>query len=687
MTIRRTTLILALAALVAGAAPLAAQEREPGPPPFARASVATANDSISYRTKVMDGNLVGVTVTNYGFVGNNFISRAPSLEYPLGAGYEHLVRGGLWVGGIARDENGEFVGVTSATTDGAQGSASQGATEFTPAGTAITMRSSLINNDNYSQDAISELDAISVYSDRPAKRAENNGEDHRPMGIIIRQENYSWSFSKYQHLTIFHYVIKNDGPPLRDVWVGFYNEFASGAKKDQATWPPSGWYNKKWLEVDDTLTVANRDSGVRVIPPMLREHYCLTRPIPDGCELQRAPYWIGLKLLGAKGSAADTVVHKRYSLSAWGYAPGSALRNNDTERYALMSTGVMQPIEGDSLMPGGDPVSVLSIGPFSQIDPGDSIEVDFALVGGPDGITLDRRARDIQEHSRFAQRAYDRNYEIPVPPPPPNIRVVTRHNAIDVFWDDVPESTLDPTSPIPQDFEGYRLYVGSDRLNLTRLAEFDLSDAPHDTTGFNTGLASVRRDTIIDGHTYRYRYRISNLRDGFKYYVAVNAYDLGSDEVESLESGISKNNKVMAVPGPAPDESGTGDKVTVFPNPYRVEAFWDQGQQVRDHYLWFANLPAKALIRIYTLAGDLVFENDFDGATYSGTDARGVFDPRRELDVGDVRLSGRSWAWNLITRQGQAAATGLYMYSVEDRASGKRQVGKFLIVKSDREDF
>jgi hypothetical protein len=27
----------------------------------------------------------------------------------------------------------------------------------------------------------------------------------------------------------------------------------------------------------------------------------------------------------------------------------------------------------------------------------------------------------------------------------------------------------------------------------------------------------------------------------------------------------------------------------------------------------------------------------------------------------------------MITREGQAPATGLYMYSVEDRASGKRQ--------------
>jgi hypothetical protein len=41
----------------------------------------------------------------------------------------------------------------------------------------------------------------------------------------------------------------------------------------------------------------------------------------------------------------------------------------------------------------------------------------------------------------------------------------------------------------------------------------------------------------------------------------------------------------------------------------------------------------------------------------------------------------------MITREGQAAATGLYLYSIEDRDGGGRTVGKFLIVKSDREGF
>ena len=124
----------------------------------------------------------------------------------------------------------------------------------------------------------------------------------------------------------------------------------------------------------------------------------------------------------------------------------------------------------------------------------------------------------------------------------------------------------------------------------------------------------------------------------------------------------------------------------VFPNPYRVEARWDQGKLVRDHYLWFTNLPERCTLKIFTLSGDLVFESEFDGRSYHAEGSRGVYDPRSELDVDPPTLSGRTFGWNLITRQGQAAASGLYLFTVEDHAGGERHVGKFLVVKSDRED-
>ena len=125
----------------------------------------------------------------------------------------------------------------------------------------------------------------------------------------------------------------------------------------------------------------------------------------------------------------------------------------------------------------------------------------------------------------------------------------------------------------------------------------------------------------------------------------------------------------------------------MFPNPYRVEALWDQGKRVRDHYLWFANLPQRCTLKVFTLAGDEVFGSEFNGAEYHGEGARGIYDRRRELDVDPPTLSGTMFGWDLITQSGQAAATGLYLYSVEDHATGKRTVGKFLVVKSDREDF
>jgi hypothetical protein len=673
---------IALALLVAiamasprGPAAAATDDHAPAPAAPSAPPVVDA-DSIGFAVRVTDNNLMGITVSNYGFVGNNFVSRSPSMEYPLGTGYEHIVRGGLWVGAHAVDDSGSFTGVVTSAVDGSYGSSAQQATEFTPAGREILIRSSLPNNRTYSLLAVSEQDYICTFSDRPAKRALFNNEDHRPISILVRQENYAWSFSDYQHFVIFHYVIKNLGAALSDIWVGFYGEFASGPKRSYSTWPPSSsgsslgsWFSKKLIAYDDSLR-------------LFREHFCQSPPVPGACNFEIVPVWVGLKLLG---TAPDTIATKQITLAGWDYEPGNTTRDEDVERYAFMSAGTIRDLSTPDMQPGtGDPTNLLAVGPFapfpSFLASGDSIEVDFALIGGGE-------IADLQEHARFAQRAFDRHYIVPVPPPSPRFKVVTRDRAIDFYWDDSPEQFRDPTSPIPQDFEGYRLYLGEDRLDLRRIAQFDESTPPNDTTGFNTGLAGARLPTpvVIDGLPYHYRYSVPSLRNGFKYFCSVTAYDLGNVEIESLESGINQN-KLLAIPGPQPGER-SDHKVAVFPNPYRVEARWDQGQLVRDHYLWFTNLPRRCTLKIYTLSGDQVFDLDFDGDTYRGQGTRGIYDPQRELDVPAPTLSGSTFGWNLISREGQAVATGLYMFSVEDKATGDRQVGKFLIVKSDREDL
>jgi len=642
------------------------------------ATTAHAQVVPAYKVKISSNNLVGITVSNYGFYGNNFVSRSPSFEYPLGSGFEHMVRGGIWIGGISdfNDDKPHAYLVTTGAVDGSQGSASASATEFTPAGNTIVERSRLENSKFFSPDAISEQDFVCDYVDFPAKPTVTAGEDHFPLGVKVHQETYNWSFSRFKNFLAVHLVITNAGRTLDSLYVGLYEELASGNKNAYSSWPPSAaaggtlgaWFNKKLMRWDDPSR-------------LLSEHYC--QSYVDGfnsCQYQIVPPWVGVQLLGVH---PDTVANKRVTEYLMNYAPGDTTRDQDVERYLLMESGHKSP--ADSLLPGfqsdgraNDPTSFLAVGPFNQLAPDSSIVVDFAFVGGQD-------YDDLLGNAKFAQLAFNFNYVIPTPPPSPRLTVVPQDGALDLYWDRSPEEATDKTSPAPggKDFEGYRVYVGTASGDLTQIAQFDKED----TTGFNTGFSAVALpdSQFINGIWVHYRYRVNGLKTGFKYYAAVTSYDTGDQQIESLESGTTQN-QLLTVPSPSVAQA-KGGKITVFPNPYKAEAAWDAGKLVRDHFLWFANLPKHATIQIFSLAGDQVQTIDFDGDNYHGESARGLFNPATEVGVDPPILSGTVYAWDMITARGQAIAAGLYLFSVRDRDTGDVQRGKFLIVKSDKETF
>ena len=71
---------------------------------------------------------IGFTVTNHGRYGNDFRDRAESsFEFPAGSGHEHMIRAGLWIGGIVlRNDGGLDTLVTTGSTDGFAGSGRSG---------------------------------------------------------------------------------------------------------------------------------------------------------------------------------------------------------------------------------------------------------------------------------------------------------------------------------------------------------------------------------------------------------------------------------------------------------------------------------------------------------------------------------------------------------------------------------
>jgi len=355
------------------------------------ASAGTELDLVANR------NLAAVTVSNYGAIGNNFLFRSASFEYPLGSGYEHLVLGGLWIGAHATDAQGAFTGVTTAALDGPVGISLDRFTEFAPSDDVLPRRSSTYTSPYWSPDAVSHLDVIGRFDVLVPTNTIPNPEPHRPLGVTVRMESYQWTWSAWQDFTILRYVVRNVGPhALTDVHVGLLTELQSGPRDAYPTWPPASigspygsWYRKALFAWDGPLK-------------LLREHRCQGPPVPGSCMFEITPAWAGVKLLTPPADGQAVTV------AMWNWSPGDPVRDQDVERYALMSAGTIANLAAPEFQPGvGDPIEVLALGPFASIAPGDSVEVAFALVGGAE-------VADIQAHALAAQALHDAGYVDPV---------------------------------------------------------------------------------------------------------------------------------------------------------------------------------------------------------------------------------------------------------------------------------
>jgi hypothetical protein len=259
---------------------------------------------------------------------------------------------------------------------------------------------------------------------------------------------------------------------------------------------------------------------------------------------------------------------------------------------------------------------------------------------------------------------------------------------VTIYWQNNAEKFIDPVSR-EKDFEGYRIYgarktFGGDMGEFTLLAEFDKNSE----VGYNTGLEIIRitdevgnpDSVLINNRYYHYRYSNEGVKNGWLNYYSVTAYDRGDPEanLESLESSVYSNRKYV-YPGAKPDTDDWQKEPSVYPNPYRGQAIWE-GYGSREKMIWFTNLPRKAEIRIFTLAGDLVDIIYHDGDTYSGEDVQNIQEQK------SPHLSGGEHAWDLITKHDQALASGLYLFTVENKdpqspSFSRVKEGKFLVIK------
>ncbi len=660
------------------------------------------NGVVKFRGWYHNVNKLLLHVCNMGFFGDwNSDPSSPSGEWPAGSGIEYLFAAGLWVGGVVYDEFNRPDTLVSAAVYQLEyyprpdaRDVIYVAAEGQPGGGRLQDddNDNLIDEDwldGYDNDgdglidedfaAISQQMYSCVYYDTTTSMNANRTEDfHKPLNLMVRQESYAWTSPAVEDFIGVEYKVTNIGDStIYNAYVAFMTDCDVGPVRQV----PTSYTDDMAAFVDTTVERTELDPAGNPVSKTyhLTLGYMYDAEKGDDGDVQG---YIGIMFLGhttdetGRLAPQDVKIHMFRSWSS-----GEEDPQNDKERYRYMrgSSDFEQTIDPPTTKPQ-DYRFLVSAGPFARIPPGSSLVFQVAFVCG-------NPFDEFIANATNAQRVYNGSYINgqlmhwvgSSPPPPPKQRLMPGDGKVIIEWDDYSERTPDPLQGI-FDFAGYRIWraVGwrhesevpsADQWEL--IAHFDKSDLPK----IDTGLEGIGK----------YRYIDEDVHNGLPYWYAVTAFDDGSAEkiidratgrVDSIPR-YGSYSQAMQLVYPRGEPARRTKKVRIVPNPYpwnpsnpaippdlreSHRAIGDMVEYERDpsgRRVTFVNLPRKAMVRVYTLAGDLVWSKYFEEPV----------DP----------LTGAPAQWNLVSRNNQEIVSGIYIVHVESPYGS--EITKFVVVR------
>jgi hypothetical protein len=673
----------------------------------------------SFEERQTTASNVRATLNNLSNFGNAFrgsysVLGYNSCEYPANSNIEHVFQGGLWIGAQV---NGTSIVSTGAVDDASGFTTGKAGYEFTAnIGAGLQERSSLLDNQFYNPSAISHQDFVAQFTDRnvivPGTSIQIQDLENGPLGADVTMEAYNWNYSFADFFVILNFTVRNSS---NEIWQNLHIGYWIDPVVRNVAITPAGsgganFYNKSGTGWIDSLLMGYEFDATGDVG--FTESY------------------VGFKFLGAEYNGAfyhphlDTSFHVLFN--SWSFRDfTSAYRtpSNDNERFQRLRSGLNQDPDYETtrapiLRAPGNRSQLLSCGPFVTLMPGEEVNVVFAVVLAPkkaDGLpnTADTPTHKqiLAQNALWAQQAYngedlnfnglldageDRDgngritrYVLPSPPDVPRVRIETDTSTIRVYWTDNSLYSIDPISQ-QRDFEGFRIYktqVGFDVQNtqnivqaLQLVAQFDSAG---NSVGYNNGFGAIElaqpRRFEGDPNAYRFMYEFRNVLNGWQHAITVTAFDRGDPSInlQPLESSLLSPLRRVFPGTPGNRGFANGDPF-VYPNPYYATARWEgSSTSEEDRKILFANLPPRCQVRIYTVAGDLVhtFEHN---ESYDGTGTR-WFETNSELNRN--QFSGGEHAWDLLSRDRQIIARGIYLFAVKDLDTGDIRQGKFVVIK------
>lgn len=240
---------------------------------------------------------------------------------------------------------------------------------------------------------------------------------------------------------------------------------------------------------------------------------------------------------------------------------------------------------------------------------------------------------------------YQSGFDIPLPPPPPDLfEVNSGGDRIQLSWSDNAESW--------PGFAGYRVYRAINVPDTTYEEIF--------ACGAGTGNPVVNS------------YDDTQAARGFDYYYYVISFDDGS--TNNVQSGVPLRSSRFYTqtnePANLKRQAGTSlDSIRVVPNPFNIRLARDPQLGYGDDRILFLDIPPLCKIKIFTERGDLIKEIDHtDG---SGDEAWDQVTSSRQIVVSGIYI-----AYFEVTEDYDDPSTGERLFT-----KGENAIRKFVIIR------
>ncbi len=681
------------------------------------AAVFGASDPVvEYDTFVHKIGMLWNNITNHGEFGDDsYTAPAPSCEWPGGSGNSYLYAACIWLS-AGYDDNGSVTYSVLNERDG----------EYSPIDSIHV----------FNPGDRSDQDTYTKYWDVTQPQS-SSGDD--PLGLTIEERTYAWSNPLANEFIITEYTIKNvgldeDGDYVPDVQRDLY-DFTFTIRMDGDVAKRADWSVEDPRVNEDDHALSNaysefditdaKDSDyngsykgwewVTLVPYMRRqaeaEPFMLdslkTYPLDsmmtfmwdgDNLDYEAEDWGLDTSLLPESydfehldddfGNPDVDGTFNSAGFLGWRmlesspYLPPKSYvtctihddpQNDDARWNNYIDIDDFHNIKEavnknytqwqDGYFYPEDYRTLTSYGSLDTLKAGDSVVVTIAY--GVGGEQLNGGIYSLIELNKImlmAQYIVDNDYNVDfdaLMAPSPEFDMVEAideegyYQGVDINWDDDTEAH--------GKFGGYRVIRSNRKMPNGSFIWDELA-------AYEVGTESWPPPVNMGGSS-AYAYRDTTVRFGFDYYYCVQTI---SKNVPGYGTILSSESEFQAMtPTSAP--ATTLENVRVVPNPYVGSAVWNNpipslGTSPWEHQLMFINLPEDAVVRIYTLDGDYV-----DEIKASDKRVTGIHETVPEK-------SGGTAIWDLVTRNNQDAAPGVYLFTVSSEMYGKTS-GKFVIIR------